>query len=334
MKIVNKYVIVFSIALSACVPARLLDENKAKLADCQTESVDAKKGRQDAESKLADLKEQSVKDQKALEGLKRDTAITGSNYRNLTQKYDKLDVLNNQLMDRLNKMLAMGEKDNAKLSGDLQMTQEQLLKKQDELKLLEAQLIIQKKQLDDTAALLKTREDRVNELEGILKQKDQAAADLKKKLQDALFNFENKGLTITQKNGKIYVSMDESLLFASGKTDVQPKGIDALKNVAKVLEQNPDINIMVEGHTDDVPMKGAGEIKDNWDLSVMRATSVTKIMLNSAKIDGKRITSAGRGDNFPLDPAKTPEARKKNRRTEIILTPKLDELLKVLGDNQ
>jgi chemotaxis protein MotB len=334
MKIINKHVIIFSIALSACVPARLLDENKAKLKTCQDESVDAKKGRQDAESKLADLKEQSVKDQKALEGLKRDTAITGSNYRNLTQKYDKLDVLNNQLMDRLNKMLAMGEKDNAKLSGDLQMTQEQLLKKQDELKLLEAQLIIQKKQLDDTAALLKTREDRVNELEGILKQKDQAAADLKKKLQDALFNFENKGLTITQKNGKIYVSMDESLLFASGKTDVQPKGIDALKNVAKVLEQNPDINIMVEGHTDDVPMKGAGEIKDNWDLSVMRATSVTKIMLNSAKIDGKRITSAGRGDNFPLDPAKTPEARKKNRRTEIILTPKLDELLKVLGDNQ
>jgi chemotaxis protein MotB len=90
---------------------------------------------------------------------------------------------------------------------------------------------------------------------------------------------------------------------------------------------------MVEGHTDDVPMKGAGEIKDNWDLSVMRATSVTKIMLGGAIIDSKRITAAGRGEFFPLDPAKTPEARKKNRRTEIILTPKLDELLKVLGNN-
>jgi chemotaxis protein MotB len=103
--------------------------------------------------------------------------------------------------------------------------------------------------------------------------------------------------------------------------------------VAKVLEQNPDINVVVEGHTDDVPMKGAGDIKDNWDLSVIRATSVTKIMLNTAKIDPKRITSAGRGEFFPLDLGKTPEARKKNRRTEIILTPKLDELLKVLGDN-
>jgi chemotaxis protein MotB len=156
---------------------------------------------------------------------------------------------------------------------------------------------------------------------------------LKKKLSDALTGFEGKGLTITQKNGKVYVSMDESLLFASGKTNVEPKGVDALKNVAKVLEQNTDINVMVEGHTDDVPMKGAGEIKDNWDLSVMRATSVTKIMLNAASIDAKRITSAGRGEFFPLDPAKTPDARKKNRRTEIILTPKLDELLKVLGSN-
>ncbi|MBL7917418.1 MAG: OmpA family protein, partial [Bacteroidia bacterium] len=183
------------------------------------------------------------------------------------------------------------------------------------------------------AAQLKLREARVNELEAILKQKDQAAADLKKKLQDALLGFEGKGLTITQKNGKIYVSMDESLLFASGKTNVEPKGVEALKTVAKVLEQNKDINVLVEGHTDDVPMKGAGEIKDNWDLSVMRATSVTKILLSSANIAQSRITAAGRGEFFPLDNAKTPEARKKNRRTEIILTPKLDELLKVLGDN-
>ncbi len=326
-------IILFAALLGACVPARLLDENKRKLQTCETESAEAKKGRKEAESKYAELKEKYDQDLKALDGLKRDTAIISSNYRNLTQKYDKLDMLNNQLMDRLNKLLSGSEKDNAKLSGDLQMTQEQLLKKQDELKLLEAKLLQQKKELDDLAAQLKAREARVNELEAILKQKDQAAAELKKKLQDALFNFENKGLTITQKNGKIYVSMDESLLFASGKTGVEPRGAEALKDVAKVLEQNTDINVLVEGHTDDVPMKGTGEIKDNWDLSVMRATSVTKIMLNNAKIDPKRITAAGRGEHFPLDSGKTPEARKKNRRTEIILTPKLDELLKVLGDN-
>ncbi len=317
----------------SCVPARQLEECRDKQKACETELAAIKKSAQENEAKLAEVKEQMIKNEKENVGLKRDTTIIGSNYRNLTSKYDKLDILNNQLMDRLNKLLAGSEKDNSKLSGDLQMTQEQLLKKQDELKALEAKLNKQKQELDDLAAQLKAREARVNELEAILKQKDQATADLKKKLSDALMGFEGKGLTITQKNGKVYVSLDESLLFASGKTNVEAKGVEALKSVAKVLEQNPEINVMVEGHTDDVPMKGAGEIKDNWDLSVMRATSVTKIMLNASSIDAKRITSAGRGEFFPLDPAKTPEARKKNRRTEIILTPKLDELLKVLGSN-
>lgn len=317
----------------ACVPARQLEECKEKQKACETELAAIKKSAQENEAKLNEAKEQLTKFEKENGGLKRDTNIIGSNYRNLTGKYDKLDQLNQSLMDRLNKLLAGSASDNAKLSGDLQLTKEQLLKKEDELRALEAKLNKQKQELDELSAALKQREARVNELEEILRKKDQAAADLKKKLSDALLGFENKGLTITQKNGKVYISMDESLLFASGKTTVEAKGIEALKNVAKVLEQNPDINVMVEGHTDDVPMKGAGEIKDNWDLSVMRATSVTKIMLGSAKIDAARIISAGRGEFFPLDTAKTPEARKKNRRTELILTPKLDELLKVLGSN-
>jgi len=333
---IKKY---FSIAIVgiiiafACVPARQLEECRDKQKACDTELAAIKKTAQENEAKITELKEQMLKNEKENIGLKRDTTIVGSSYRTLTSKYDKLDVLNNQLMDRLNKLLAGSEKDNSKLSGDLQMTQEQLLKKQDELKALEAKLNKQQADLDALAAQLKSRETKVNELEAIIKQKDQAAADLRKKLSDALTAFEGKGLTITQKNGKVYVSMDESLLFASGKTNVELKGVEALKSVAKVLEQNPDINVMVEGHTDDVPMKGAGEIKDNWDLSVIRATSVTKIMLNAAKIDAKRLTSAGRGEFFPLDATKTLEARKKNRRTEIILTPKLDELLKVLGSN-
>ena len=319
--------------LAACITPLRHEEVKSKLTTCETELAGVKKNMQEADAKLLEQKEQLAKDQKYLDGLRRDTTIIGSNLRNLNSKYEKLNVVNDQLMDRYNKLLSGAEKDNAKLSGNLQTTQEELLKKQDELKGLEAQLNKQKASLDDLGTELKKREARVNELEDILKKKDQAVADLRKKLSDALIGFEGKGLTITQKNGKVYISMDESLLFASGKTSVEPKGIDALKNVAKVLEQNPDINVMVEGHTDDVPMKGSGEIKDNWDLSVMRATSVTKIMLNNAKIDAHRITSAGRGEFFPLDNAKTPEARKKNRRTELILTPKLDELLKVLGSN-
>ena len=322
-----------SIVLNSCVAGKHLDEAKAKLATCEAELTALKKSSRETDAQYAELKEQATTMKKSIEGLKQDTAIKGSNLRSLTAKYDKLNQVNDQLMDRYNKLLAGVEKDNNKLSGDLQATTEQLLRKQDELKQLEMQLAEQKRALDKTSADLKNREARVVELEDILKKKDQAVADLLKKLTDALVGFENKGLTITKKNGKVYVSMDESLLFASGKTNVEPKGIEALRNVAKVLEQNPDIYVMVEGHTDDVPMKGAGDIKDNWDLSVMRATSVTKILLSSANIEPKRITAAGRGEFFPLDPAKTPEARKKNRRTEIILTPKLDELFKVLGTN-
>lgn len=326
-------VVVLSIVLASCVPQRLLEESKAKLNTCETDLSATKKANQEAEAKMTEMKEKIVRYEKDLNGLQKDTSILGTNLRLLQNKYDKLNFVNDQLLDKYNKMLAGSEKDNAKLSGQLQMTQEQLLRKEDELKALEDKLNKQKQELDALSLELKKREAKVNELEDILRKKDQASADLKKKLQDALFNFENKGLTITQKNGKVYVSMDESLLFASGKTAVEPKGIEALKNVAKVLEQNPDINILIEGHTDDVPMKGTGEIKDNWDLSVMRATSVTKIILQNSKTDATRITSAGRGEFFPIDPAKTPEARKKNRRTEIILTPKLDELLKVLDSN-
>ncbi|MBL7902260.1 MAG: OmpA family protein [Bacteroidia bacterium] len=317
----------------ACVPERLLEESKSKLKNCETERDVLKKESDGLTAELAEAKEQLKKDQKTIDGLKRDTSINGSSHRALTAKYEKLNLLNDQLMDRMNKIMAGHDSDNSKLSGDLQNTREQLLRKQDTLRALETRLNAQRVELDNLNTELKKREARVSELEELLKNKDKAAADLKKKLSDALFNFENKGLTITQKNGKVYVSMDENLLFASGKTGVEPRGVEALKNLARVLEQNPDINVMVEGHTDDVPMKGSGEIKDNWDLSVMRATSVTKIILGSAKVDARRVTACGRGEFVPLDTAKTPEARKKNRRTEIILTPKLDELLKVLDTN-
>ena len=276
-------IVSFSLLLMvSCVPGRWLDESKAKVKSCESELASLKKASQENEAALLELKRVSENDKKSITGLGRDTTIVGSNLRNLMSKYDKLNVLNEQLMDRLNKLISGTEKDNAKLSGDLQMTTEQLLRRQDELKALETKLGIQKADLEKLNEELKKREARVNELESILKKKDEATAALRKKLSDALIGFENKGLTISQKNGKVYVSLDESLLFASGKTNVETKGVEALRNVAKVLEQNPEINIMVEGHTDDVPMKGPGEIKDNWDLSVMRATSVTKILLGSA----------------------------------------------------
>ncbi|MBL7884018.1 MAG: OmpA family protein [Bacteroidia bacterium] len=327
------FVLTVIIWMAACVPARQLEEEKAKRENCEKELSDLKTKSQDCETKLMEANKLLADNQKIIVGLEKDTAVIGNSYRILTSKYDKLNTINEQLLDKYNRLLEGNIADTKKLSGELQLTQEQLLKKQDELKALAAELDAKKKNLDELTAELKKREARVAELEAILKNKDAAVNELKKKLSDALLGFEGKGLTITQKNGKVYVSMDESLLFASGSITVEAKGVEALKSVAKVLEQNTDINVVIEGHTDDVPMAGKGEIKDNWDLSVMRATSIVKIITKNSATDPRRLTAAGRGEYFPIEATKTPEARKKNRRTEIILTPKLDELFKVLETN-
>ncbi len=322
-----------SVSIISCVPHRIFEESENKLKACQNDLENCKKTQQDCENQLANIKEKITVMEKENNTLKIDSTLRGSSYRELNQRYQKLSALNDQLIAKLEKLQAGLEKDNSALSSDLQKTKDDLIKKEAELKLLEQQLNQQKDSLNKLSDELTKREARIKELENILKQKDDATNQLKKKLSDALYAFENKGLSIYIKNGKVYVSMEESLLFDIGKINVNPKGIDALKNLAKVLEQNPDINIMVEGHTDDVPMNGKGEIKDNWDLSVMRATSVVKIILGNGNIDPKRITASGRGEFSPLDNSKTSEARKKNRRTEIILTPKLDEIFKVLETN-
>lgn len=322
-----------SILITSCVPQRKLEEEQAKRRVCEEELATYKSGSLNAETALTEARAKIADLEKRMLGLQNDTSVYGTSVRLKTRQYNEL-MENYELLNRQNKELRANMSDeNTKLTGKLSMTQEELLKKEDELRKLEAELNAKKKSLEETQAELQKREARVNELEAVLKQKDQAVSDLKKKVQDALLGFENKGLTITQKNGKIYVSMDENLLFASGSTKVEAKGVEALKKLSKVLEQNKDINILVEGHTDDVPMRGAGEIKDNWDLSVMRATSIVKIITSSSSVDPKRLTAAGRGEYFPIEAVKSESARKKNRRTEIILSPKLDELLKVLESN-
>jgi len=341
------YSLIISTILVSCVPQRQLELEQGKRKSCETELTALKTAKQLSDADLADLKAKVADNQMRLTGLRNDTNVYGTSLRLKTDQNVQL-MSNYELLLKQNKELRNGMAvENTKLSGQLNVTQEELLRKQDELKkstdlleqkqkeLAQNQKDLEQKQkdFDDVNSKLKLREARVSELETTMKQKDQAVADLKKKISDALTGFEGKGLTITQKNGKIYVSMDETLLFASGSIKVEPKGIEALKKLAKVLEQNPDINVMVEGHTDDVPMKGTGEIKDNWDLSSLRATSIVKIITSNSSTDPTRLSAAGRAEYFPLDPAKTAEARKKNRRTEIILTPKLDEIFKVLETN-
>lgn len=270
---------------------------------------------------------------KEVESLKSDTAQLGqalrvmnANHLELKKEYDLLSETNS-------KMKTGNKADMEKLLKELQTTQNDLLAKEDELKKLAGELSLKKQNLDKLTEDLKIKESKLNDLQNILHRKDSVVNALRKKVSDALFGFENKGLTITKKNGKVYVSMEDKLLFASASWEVATNGVAALKKLAKVLEDNQDINVMIEGHTDNVPYNGTGQVKDNWDLSVMRATAVLKILLNNSKTNPSRLTAAGRSQYFPVDAANTKEARSKNRRTEIILTPKLDELFSIIESN-
>jgi chemotaxis protein MotB len=202
-----------------------------------------------------------------------------------------------------------------------------------ELQRARQDLNLREDKLREAEKTLQDRNTRLIELQEALRQKEEAVNRLRQTVTNALTGFTNNGLTVFEKNGKVYVSLEEQLLFRSGQWEVDPRGQQALRDLAVVLAQNPDINVMVEGHTDDVPMRGANQVKDNWDLSVMRATAVTKVLLQNKQIAPDRIIAAGRSEFLPIDPDKTADARRKNRRTEIILTPKLDELLKLIEDN-
>lgn len=240
-------------------------------------------------------------------------------------------------LDKLNKLYAQEAEKNEKLNKDYK---ELLNVSSAEAGKLNSHILKKEKELLDMEAKvsklsndLQAREERVKELETVIKNKEKATEDLKNKVANALLSFKDKGLDVSVKNGKVYVSVSDQLLFKSGSTDIDKRGEDAIKKLANVLKTQNDINVMVEGHTDDVPVsKNAHGISDNWDLSVLRATTITRILVTEG-LNATKVTPSGKADSMPKDPAKTSEARAKNRRTEIILTPKLDELFKILENN-
>lgn len=177
---------------------------------------------------------------------------------------------------------------------------------------------------------LKKREARLNEVEDILRKRDEATNALKNKLQKALLGFQQSGLTVDIRNGKVYVSLTDKLLFSSGSIIIDDKGKLALGELAKVLKTQPEINISVEGHTDNQRVVNLGQIKDNWDLSVLRATSVVRFLTEVEKIENSRITATGKGEYQPIEPGSGSEVRSRNRRIEIVLSPKLDELYNLI----
>ena len=184
--------------------------------------------------------------------------------------------------------------------------------------------------VSELTADLQKREERLKEVEDILHKRDEASNALKEKLQKALLGFQQSGLTVDIRDGKVYVSLADKLLFPSGSIVINENGKAALKQFAAVLNKEPDINIAVEGHTDDKKVINLGQIKDNWDLSVLRATSVTRYLTEDENVDPHRLTATGKSQFQPIDPANTNDARTKNRRIEIVLSPKLDELYNLI----
>jgi chemotaxis protein MotB len=179
-----------------------------------------------------------------------------------------------------------------------------------------------------TQKQLEEEQKRLWDLRRLLQQQRQAVENLRQKMANALTGFNSNELQVFTKNGKVYVSLQESLLFPSGSAVVNPKGKEALGTLAQVLNVNPDINVVVEGHTDSIPIHGKYE--DNWALSVARATAIVRILTDTYKVDPTRVTASGRSKFEPVDTNTTADGRQHNRRTEIILAPKLDELMQLL----
>jgi len=179
-----------------------------------------------------------------------------------------------------------------------------------------------------TQKQLEAEQKRLWDLRRLLDQQRQAVENLHKKMSDALGGFNSNELQVFTKNGKVYVSLQENLLFPSGSAVVNAKGKEALGTLAQVLNINPDINVVVEGHTDSIPIRTKYE--DNWALSVARATAIVRLLTNTYKVDATRVTASGRSQYEPVDANATAEGRQRNRRTEIILAPRLDELMQLL----
>lgn len=257
-----------------------------------------------------------------VKALKAESATLSEELTAKSSRLDELDKEYKQLNDYYKNLLTSS----GKLNRDLAQQQEQLLAIRNNLE--------QTRKMNDSLNVsLMEREKKVKELESVLAAKDKAVNDLKNKISNALLNFKENDLTVNVKNGKVYVSLAEQLLFASGSIEVDSKGVTALQQLAKAIKDQSDLNITVEGHTDNVPIsKKSQYMNDNWDLSVMRATAITKI-LTKAGVSPKQITASGRGEFLPLAGNDTAQNKAKNRRTEIIITPNLDELFKILESN-
>lgn len=310
-KLIRLLIIVFLAgAFTSCVSTK---KYNALTAKCNQESADLNAKVDILSTQVNELTSDNLRYKKDVAQLKADTSRLGSMLRLLTADYNELD----RSHELLKSQFSANFEDAEKVMAELKASKDSLLVREDRVKAMQAELDLKGKNLAEVQAALRRNDSITNAL--------------RKAVSDALTGFEGKGLTVHMKNGKVYVSLEEKLLFASGKWDVSKDGTSALKDLAKVLEKNPDINVLIEGHTDNVPLNSQNQVEDNWDLSVMRATSIVKILLDNGKINPTRLVASGRGEFLPVEPNTSAANKAKNRRTEIILSPKLDELMQIIG---
>lgn len=304
----------------SCVPMKKYKDVVEKAKVCEEELIAYKEKAIHFENKSNDLETSYHQIKDEVDKIKKDTVAISEKIRSLTIQYQKMVDQNQQLEKRLEADRAIVAKSAGKMQADMDAKNLELHRKQEVLTELEDEL--KQKQL-----LLAEREKRVNELEEMMQRKDEAVRLLKNKVSDALLGYKNRGLTVQERNGKIYVSLDAKLLFKTGSTLVEPEGRKAILDLTKVLENEKELEIIVEGHTDSDKMSSSIHPKNNWELSVLRATSVVDIMTSNMQVNPTILMAAGRSEFHPIDL----NDKAKNRRIEIIISPNLNPLFELIS---
>ena len=304
---------------TACVPGRQYEEVKTHRDQllAEQESLRAKSKSAVESSKDMEVRIEALERQ--VRSLREDTAMLGTSNRKLRGQYDKILALNDQLLAKSDQMRGGAEEERRKLLVELDNVRTQLELKEDRLDKLD-------RDLKAKEASLAEREAKIKELTDLLEEKEAAMNSLKDRIASALAGYEDKGLSVEYKNGRVYVNMEAKLLFATGSTEVGKEGREAIKDLARVIADQEDLSILIEGHTDTDKLSSSRHPRDNWELSVLRATEVVKIMLENANIQPERLIAAGRSEYIPVDP----DDKARNRRIEVVLTPNLDAVMELL----
>ena len=304
---------------SSCVSSKIYKELDGKYTSLKNDYDSLSTQNEAVINERNSLQNQLDQLQKKYDSLITDRNALQQELTALHKKYDALNESYSALEQNSSKEIADNIQKNRELLAQLEAKELALAAENDRLLKLEADM--------------QERSQRIAELEALIASKDQAMRDLKNAISSALTAFEGKGLTVEQRNGKVYVSMENKLLFKSGSWAIGSEGRVAIEQLGSVLADNPEIAVLIEGHTDNDPFSSGGPIENNWDLSTKRATSIVQILSENARINPESLTAAGRGEYAPIASNDTKEGKAKNRRIEVVLTPKLDEISKLLNND-